>query len=194
MPTGYTAIIEEKPDLTFREFALRCARAMGACVMQRDEGNDSLPRVDPPSDYHLKAKEKAEARLYELRSLTKESVRALFDAEVAAIKKRNEESVARAVEKEKLYKRMRRMVEAWTPPTAQHDGLRKFMLQQIDSCDSDWKPYTYEPPADPVKWHEEQIDGAYRDVGYHAEHHAQEISRYAERKDWIERLYGSVGA
>ena len=61
MPTGYTAIIEEKPDLTFREFALKCARGMGACIMQRDEGMDSLPRVDPPSDYHLKAKEKADS-------------------------------------------------------------------------------------------------------------------------------------
>jgi hypothetical protein len=26
MPTGYTAIIEERADLTFRDFALRCAR------------------------------------------------------------------------------------------------------------------------------------------------------------------------
>ena len=28
----------------------------------------------------------------------------------------------------------RREVEAWTPPTPEHDGLKKFALEQIDMC------------------------------------------------------------
>lgn len=45
MPTGYTAIIEERADLSFRDFALRCARGMCACVMQRDDPMDELPKA-----------------------------------------------------------------------------------------------------------------------------------------------------
>ena len=48
MPTGYTAIIEDKPGLTLREFALRCARGMGACIMQRDDNMDEPPKAPEP--------------------------------------------------------------------------------------------------------------------------------------------------
>jgi len=33
MPTGYTSIIEER-DVTFAEFAKRCARAMGGTMLR----------------------------------------------------------------------------------------------------------------------------------------------------------------
>ena len=32
------------------------------------------------------------------------------------------------------YLKVRREVEAWTPPTPEHDGLKKFALEQIDMC------------------------------------------------------------
>lgn len=89
MPTGYTEIIERKPDLTLREFVLRCARAMGACVMQRDEGLDSPPRIDPPDTHYEDERRKAQARLLELRAMTVESARPLFDAEVARVHEHN---------------------------------------------------------------------------------------------------------
>jgi hypothetical protein len=44
MPTGYTAMIEEREDVTFREFALTCARAFGACIMQRDNSLAEPPK------------------------------------------------------------------------------------------------------------------------------------------------------
>ena len=83
MPTGYTSIIEDKPGLTLREFALRCARGMGACIMQRDDDMDEPPKAPEPSDYHLEAGKAAESRLRELRGLSTKAARALFDAEIA---------------------------------------------------------------------------------------------------------------
>ena len=32
------------------------------------------------------------------------------------------------------YLKVRQEVEAWTPPTPEHDGLKKFALEQIDMC------------------------------------------------------------
>lgn len=191
MPTGYTAIIEEKSDLTFREFALRCARAFGACVLQRDEDIDQLPRVDFPSDYHTVERAKAEAKVRELRALSSEAARALFDSDVARATKYNEESATKCTALKDRYMAIRAQVAAWVPPTAQHEGLRKFMLEQIDMCRSDWTPYPSRVPTDLDEWLRGEIEEAERKVAYHAESQAKELMRYEERKAWIEALYGS---
>lgn len=43
MPTGYTAAFSDR-DVPFREFALQCARAFGACIMQRDDNPNDPPK------------------------------------------------------------------------------------------------------------------------------------------------------
>jgi hypothetical protein len=192
MPTRYTAIIVERADLTFREFALRCARAMGACVMQRDDPTDDLPKAPEPSDYYEKQKVRAEARLVELRGLNKEGIRALWQAECERIGKSNAESTAKAKETERRYARMRKMVAAWEPPTKDHDGLRRFMLEQIDMCSSDWTPYTTVAPATPGDWYAAALKSAEWDLDYATKHAAEEVDRAADRKAWIDALYASV--
>ena len=49
---------------------MNCARAFGACVELRDEpgGGDRIPEAFEPSDYHLKAVEKARSELGMVRS------------------------------------------------------------------------------------------------------------------------------
>lgn len=37
MPTGYTSPLYEGKEISFEQFALRCARNFGALVMMRDE-------------------------------------------------------------------------------------------------------------------------------------------------------------
>ena len=192
MPTGYTAIIEEKPGLTLREFALRCARGMGACVMQREDDMNDPPKAPEPSDYHLKAGKAAESKLRELNGLSAKAARALFDAEVARIRADNTKHLADANAKKERYASMRAKVAAWQPPTAQHVGLQRFMLEQIDLCKSDWTPYEQAVPADPAKWLADQIASARDSVSYHAKGHAEELSRAAERKQWIDALYAGL--
>lgn len=192
MPTGYTAIIEEKPDLTFREFALRCARGMGACIMQRDDPMDEPPRAPEPSDYHIKALATAQARLKELRGMGAEAKRAMWHAEVERIEKSNAESRAKAAKTEQQYKSMRAQVEAWKPPTKDHDGLKRFMLEQIDLCVSDWDPYICEAPPTPADWYGAAVKSAEHGIAYHTKEHAEELERTAARKDWIARLYTSL--
>jgi len=70
MPTGYTDKINE--GITFKTFALNCARAFGACVEFRDEGGggEVIPEVFHPSDYHLKCQDKAISELQMLNAMT----------------------------------------------------------------------------------------------------------------------------
>ena len=74
MPTGYTLDLYDGKDITFEEFALRCARAFGALISMRDEPIDApIPERFEPSDYHLKELEKAKKRLKEVKKWNEET-------------------------------------------------------------------------------------------------------------------------
>lgn len=192
MPTGYTAIIEEKPDLTFREFALRCARGMGACVMQRDEPMDVLPSVQPPSDFYATRKREAEVELGELRALTDDAARGRYLAHLQEVEAHNKKSIAECAETRARYTRMRHMVMAWVPPTPDHLGLQRFMLEQIDACKSDWTPYLLSAEPDTATWLSKQIEAAEWRLANATEYEIEERRRFEERKAWIEALYASL--
>jgi hypothetical protein len=75
MPTGYTCIIEDKPDVTFAEYVWRCARAFGALLSMREDSLDA-PIPDElkseDTDYYKTAYEKAKQEtVKELDSLAK---------------------------------------------------------------------------------------------------------------------------
>jgi len=192
MPTGYTAIIEEKPDLTLREFALRCARGMGACIHQRDDPMDDLPKAPEASHYHAEEAERVRATLRELEGLSSVAALALFNAEVSRITRANAAHLAKCEKTRKRYASMRAKVEAWKPPTEQHEGLQRFMLEQIDLCRSDWTPYTDTVPNDPKQWLADKIESTRESIVSHAKRCAEELARTAERKQWIEALYASL--
>ena len=53
MPTGYTSKIAD--GIGFKDFALSCARAFGACIEMRDDPSDKpIPNEFKPNDYHKK--------------------------------------------------------------------------------------------------------------------------------------------
>ena len=191
MTTGYTYIIEEKEDLTLREFTLRCARAFGACVEQRDDSVDVLPRIPEPSTYHLDAIQREKARLLELKGTTSSGREAIFNAECDRHQREGEASIAKCKITEKRYMAMRDKVLAWEPPSPEHEGLKKFMLEQIDLCASDWEPYVYDlrSKSTPEKWFSASIEAAEESIAYHQLQHDKEVKRYAEKKEWIASLY-----
>lgn len=53
MPSGYTSDIYHGKDVTFKEFALKCARNFGALMHMRDESLDTPIRLKNLEDsYH----------------------------------------------------------------------------------------------------------------------------------------------
>jgi hypothetical protein len=200
MPTGYTEIIERRDDLTFREFALRCARGMGACIHQRDEGMDVLPRAEEPRPqdsrvgYHVAAKAKGEARLNELRGMSHEQARALWRAEREKAAHDNEESLRKCAALEEKYMAMRDAALAWNAPSPEHEGLRRFMLEQIDTCKSDWTPYLREVAPTPGDWLAENIREEEKSVAWHQKVINEENAKPKgmTSKVWIDLLYASL--
>lgn len=200
MATGYTAILQERHDLPFREFALRCARGMGACIMQRDDDMDQPPTIDEPSTYHAEASETAKARLFDVERWTMEDAWLDLQRELRSTIKADDEYRQKAAKTEQSYQRMLSLVEAWTPPTPDHDGLKKFMTQQIEDsirhdCDSmdlyatsirSLKAQT------PAEWKASCLAHAREDLAYHTKHQAEEIERANGRNEWKRQLFESL--
>lgn len=200
MPTGYTAIIGERDDLTFREFVLRCARAMGACIMQRDDPIDDIPIFDEkPSDYHEKALAAAKAELERYATITIEAAKQEQDAELARTQRERRESVERSDTLRRKYNAMFAEVRRWTPPTPDHDGLKAFMQEQItESLKWDCSDRSYFLDAVvrlqvPVgEWIAAKIAAAKKDVAYHTREYAEEVERVNRRNEWKRQLVDSL--
>ena len=191
MPTGYTAAI--KRGISFRRFALLCARAMGACVMQRDEDADVLPTIPEPSDYHVKALESDRSELVKLFEWSTEDIEREAKKAFMADMERYAINNLEKTELRNKYNAMLARVVAWEPPTAEHKGLRDFMVQQITSSIKG-DCYELESPTclAPEQWYQKKIDTLTRNIEYHESKNTKEISRAAERGAWITALYESL--
>lgn len=196
MPTGYTNIISK--GVSFRQFALQCARAFGACVHQRDEDGDSPPREREVSHYHEKELEKSKAELVRLRSLTAGEIEAECSAKFVQDLAQYYSSLKKNSSLKVKYETMLAEVVAWNPPTAEHEGMKKFMVEQItESIRFDTGYPTGYPTNKPEKmypgeWFVERISYCILDIEYHEEEFAKEKERVAKSNQWLRDLMGSL--
>lgn len=193
MATGYTEILSGY-DVTFEAFALRCARAMGACVTLREEALDvPIPAKLVPSTYHADRAEEARTALRALEALTIEQCDARAIAEHEAEVRHYGEMVARVSSLKGRYARMRDMVSAWAPPTPEHEGLRTFMIQQLDeSIRSCFDPTPPTPVKTGAEWRAERAARHRDNIAYHAREHANEVARTDSRNEWLDLLRASL--
>jgi hypothetical protein len=191
MPTGYTAVIEDKDDVTFRQFALTCARAFGACVTQREESTDVPPRPRELDTWHPRELKKGKAELVAAERLTEAQAEAGAQEEFAWRQKLDAEAEASRALKNERYARMRAKVEGWRPPTKDHEDLKRFMLEQIDMCVAPpWEKTAKRVTG--AEYKAARIEAAKRDVAYHEEQIRQDAERVATSNAWIEALYKSL--
>jgi hypothetical protein len=195
MPTGYTADVVDGKVTDFRTFALRCARAFGACVMQRDEPMDALPRLDPPSTWHRDRAGRARAKLAELAAMTPVEQSAGAAAEHVRQCAHFAESEARATETRNRCNAMLAAVVAWEPPTDEHAQMKTFMVEQLTMTrDQDGRSYADPPvPQTGAEWHAAEVAAAESDIAYCEREQAKELERHAGRQAWLDALYASLG-
>lgn len=193
MPTGYTAGIEDGTITTFREFALICARAMGACVMQREEPLSNPPRHREPSSYELNRLAKAEQDLKELQAMSLEEAGRRSDEDHIKATEANQKYRDEYRRVKDRYMDMRKEVEKWIPPTKDHEGLKNFMLDQIDIC-TESLYFPDSPVRMPAqKWLDHKREKAARDIGYYLVEIEKEKQRCEDTNKWIDQLYASLG-
>lgn len=194
MPTGYTEQIYEGKEVSFPQFALRCARAFGALVEMRDQALDAaIPDAFAARTWHRDEHEKAVDRLTQALSWTTQEAadEALHDFEAAA--DRVAESNAKSHTRWERYQRMLNEVYRWNPPSKDHEELKKFMIKQLtESMDHDC--YIMELPVrlSGPAYRERAIQQAQKDIAFHRKYDEEEASRAKERAKWVHMLKESL--
>lgn len=194
MPTGYTADIAK--GITFKEYAMSCARAFGALIEMCDDPADKpIPERFEPGDYNRNRLQEAEEQLGKLRAMTPaEAEEAATTDHAAALDRWTERQASRADLLAK-YEAMLASVRAYVAPTADHVEYKAFMENQIvESMRFDCRSYRDDKPTlqTGTEWHRSQMETAKHDIGYHAKGHAEEVARTETRNAWIAALRASL--
>lgn len=196
MPTGYTAKLVERGQ-TFPEFVMTCARAFGACIDMRDDDlTTPIPDRFKPSDYHKKALIEAQLELRELRAMGKLAQKEFGEskkkAAIASVRKYLNEKR----DENKRLEDMRSKVVEWVPPTADHAGVKKFMLEQIDTSMNDvdysedaLRNYKSKPAID---FYLTAVESAKSSIEYHSKKSQEEVARADDRTEWVRQLRESL--
>ena len=191
MPSGYTSDIYNGKEVTFKDFALGCARAFGACVMQRDDPADVKPKIMPEESYHTE----------ELKKLKKfeKPTKAQFDSYVKETIADCEKSIKEKNELKKRYSDILEEAKNWQPPTKEHERLKAFMIEQLtDSSSFDCGVSFYESELTSLSamTYEDYVTKKLiehnRSIERHKEYEARDINNIKQRNKWIKDLYDSL--
>ena len=192
MPSGYTENIYYGKEVAFKDFALGCARAFGACVMQRDDPADAKPKIMPEESYHTE----------ELKKLKKfeKPTEAQFKSYVKKTIADNKKSIKEKNELKKRYSDILEKAKNWQPPTKEHEGLKKFMIGQLtDSMSFDCgglDHYEHELKVVSAMTYKDYVTKKLaehnRHIEYHKEYEARDLNNIKQRNKWIKNLYDSL--
>jgi hypothetical protein len=197
MPTGYTADVQSGKVTEFCDFALQCARNFGALILMRDEPHGApIPEEFKPSTYNQTEAEEAEAEITRLRALDANGVQAAYDAELMDLCRQHERYRSERREQKQRYEAMLEKVRAWQPPSFEHHGMKKFMLEQLQSS-IEWDcSDTYESPPpkreDASVWLARTISRLYASIERNRKSQLEENERTAKRNEWVRQLRESL--
>lgn len=198
MPTGYTAPIAD--GITFEQFAWSCARALGALVMMRDEPNNApIPDRFEPSDYHQKKHEETHAELDQINAMSAAELTECAFADHRSELQTYRDYIAKEAALLGKYETMLAKINAWTPPTSDHVGMKDFMIEQITTsikhdCDSTYWHGQIASLGDPMPdaWKAKRVEKLQSDLAYHEKAYREEVERTDKRNQWIKSLRDSL--
>lgn len=190
MATGYTAELTKK-DVPFEKFVLTCAKAF--LIRMRDRSG-LIPARFEPFNYHEEEVRKNNVKLASLRAMSVKQANAEADKDYKkALKDR-----ARYVEEVRLLRErlmtMRAKVTTWKPPSGDHEGLQKFMIQQLeDTLGHDGQVLGAPPEKKSGKdWKTGKISDLEDEIAYDEKRHQEEIRMVDRDNLWVRQLRGSL--
>ena len=186
MPTGYTAILDENPDATFEQFALRCARAFGALITMRDDPLDAeIPEVIEPDYSYLDRLNDEIENLRWLSCMSYAERIAYGEEEIAKRKQEIEADTAKTRRQIAAYDKMAEAVEAWQPPS-ELESFREFMLSQLQTG----RPFEaeYDKRLNSLEVWEDDVLTSMKVIKRYRDSWAEEQRRADESTAWLKAL------
>lgn len=203
MPTGYTEPILKGKITSFKDYAKLCMRAFGATIHMRDDSLDVEYTKREPSQYHIDSLKSWQETLLELNSMTDDQILEKRKSEIQEDIDYHQKKIVECIENYTKLKSMLDEVQSWEPPTEEHKGIKKFMIEQITETikfDADARYHQLE-----VKRHTEKlnsldindvkrgyIEDAKRNIEYHISHNEDEIKRANDSNQWVETFLNSL--
>jgi len=207
MPTGYTYFIENGDISTGAEFLKKCIRNFGCCIGQREDPLSApLVSVVKPSSYYKEQYENTSKKYDEFKSKTSDEIREMMHDN----RDKDLSDTERYLSEQKLlrnkYLVIRKDVENWVPPTPDHEGIKRFALEQIDiSIPTESELGRLEEKIYNLKNSNPEIDegevGQYiidtmkffeRDIEYYKQKMADEEERASKRTKFIQDFLSSL--
>jgi hypothetical protein len=131
MPTALTAGIIDGEDLTFEQFALRCARQFVPQLREYPLDQELPKTFEPDTAYYEKVKATAEAQLEAASKWSDADAQEASDNVAALSALRDEQREKEANENREKLEKVLAKAEAWEPPTPMHERYKEFMVEQI---------------------------------------------------------------
>lgn len=203
MPTGYTAGIIDGTTKDFKAYAKDCMRNFGACIHMRDSKFSDEWKPDTVSDYHPKEIVRLEKEQRELAAMTDADLLALRKKQLNRDIRYHKKGIQKQAETESILNKFLVQSKAFEAPTAEHTGIRDFMIKQIeDTIDFDCRS-TYHADnvlkaqdelksLDVVKIRSDKQEAIQKDLAYHKEHLEQDKKRVAGRNKWVTDFLASL--
>lgn len=132
MPSAYTRNIISEEGSTFEEFIWRCARGMCPLIMQKDESLDAEIKIGSSSSYYGRSLGEKEIELEKLIAMGKDKWQEKHLQEMESTRERYKKEIKRAKDNLAKFEAMYEKTNSWDPPTEEHKGLKKLMLEQIE--------------------------------------------------------------
>lgn len=191
MPTGYTEDLYQGKDVSFRDFVLHCAMAFGVAAMQRDTGDREPKRLtDDYYKWEAKRYEEAQAEVAELNGRTEDAWKRAYREYCTDTANANRESRIRAAKVADAYQGMLAQVKAWDISDAKEEllpNLKKFMIDQIEMCGDEGKPYE-SAILDFDDWKRTELESAARMLNLSRESFASAEERLAGQQRAYDEL------
>lgn len=132
MATGYTYFIENGDISTGAEFLKKCIRNFGCCIDQREDPLSSpLITEVKPSSYYKEQYENTVKKYDEFKSKTNDEIREMMRDQRDKVLSDTERYLSKQKLLRNKYLIVREDVENWVPPTPDHEGIKRFALEQI---------------------------------------------------------------
>lgn len=193
MATGYVHPVADGKVTTLREFALLCARGMMALVTMRDEPLDApIPdQLEPNTAHHDEKLATAKADMERIAGLSVADARKAAAEDYDARLKEYRDWQSSANAEMSRCQAMLERVNAWEGGP---EGLKTFMVEQLNRSIGDGKPVQYDAPVMKTadEWQADALRRASRDVAYHTVEREKEIHRTEERNKWLADLRRSL--
>ena len=196
MSTGYTYLI--KDGISFNDFVMKCARAMGYLITMRDDSMDKeIPEKFEPSNYHQKELTRAKSKLKLYQEMKDDQANLLSQQEHDNSIKYQQESIDERNKLKKQYENMLFKIRKWKLPTSEHKGLKEFMIEQItDSidfdCDTEYPIKNSSKSLSGKEWLSMKISTILKEIKYHTKKDQEERERTESRNLWIKQLRESL--